>query len=263
MYLNNCKIEVLVKGRPITEYFHRGQTFIEGREGSEYEVRIVNSNKYRVEAVISVDGLSILNGKEASDQSSGYLVDASSSIVIPGWKVDNATAAHFAFSGKKESYATTMSGSSNNNGVIGAMIFKEKPVIAYQGANFALYNGISTGFPTIGWPIYSNTMNNSIIGASAYSSASASALQSCVNNLSNNISVQSLGTEFGKATEFNTSSVEFNRGDLQAMLVLYYDSRSNLVKRGVPIARSSRQVSPSQPQAFPGASCAIPPGWTG
>ena len=131
---NNVELSLLIKGRPITEYHHRGQVFVEGRDSSEYEVEIRNNSNVRIEAVLSVDGLSVIDGKPAGNQSSGYLIEANKSIRIPGWTLDNANVAKFAFAGKQESYATQMSGDSRNNGVIGVMAFSEKytpPVYQY------------------------------------------------------------------------------------------------------------------------------------
>ncbi|RYD45950.1 MAG: hypothetical protein EOP83_30450, partial [Verrucomicrobiaceae bacterium] len=76
MRLNNVEITVTVKGRPITEYAHNGQTFIEGRENSQFEIKVTNHNTYRVEAIVAVDGLSILDGKDAGPESQGYLLNA-------------------------------------------------------------------------------------------------------------------------------------------------------------------------------------------
>jgi hypothetical protein len=133
MELNNVEFRVLVKGKPITEYAHNGDIYVEGREGSEFELEIINKNPYRVEAVVTVDGLSVVDGKEGSPESSGYLVEANSTVRescilrIPGWKLDNEQAAKFVFSGNgSKSYAAQMTGSSRNNGVIGCMVFAER-----------------------------------------------------------------------------------------------------------------------------------------
>lgn len=127
MYNSNVELTVQIKGRPITEFSHRGQVFIEGRAGSEYTLRVKNKTADRIEAVISVDGLSITDGKAAGDKSSGYLLNAFEEIEIPGWKLDSQAAAKFAFSGKQNSYATqSEDGDVRNNGIIGIMAFSEK-----------------------------------------------------------------------------------------------------------------------------------------
>jgi hypothetical protein len=128
--MNNKNIEllVLIKGRPITQYHHQGNVFIEGRAGSEYEIELRNHTAGRVEVVLSVDGLSVIDGKFAGPQSSGYLLNAHGNIRVPGWILNNQSVAKFAFADKEQSYSTQMSeGEAHNNGVIGIMAFGEKP----------------------------------------------------------------------------------------------------------------------------------------
>ncbi len=62
MVRNNVELRLLIKGRPAQEFFHNGNTFLEGREGSNFEVEVINRNPFRIEAVISVDGLSVVDG---------------------------------------------------------------------------------------------------------------------------------------------------------------------------------------------------------
>lgn len=123
MRLNQVDLQVLIKGRPVTEYFHNGDIFIEGREGSEFEIRIVNDNHFSIEAIVSVDGLSVVDGQSASDKSSGYVVGARETLTIPGWKLNQEAVAAFVFAGKAKSYSTEMTGSSRNNGVIGLLAY--------------------------------------------------------------------------------------------------------------------------------------------
>lgn len=126
MNMNNVEFRVLIKDKAITEYRHNGNTFVEGREGSSFEIEFINRNPYRVEAIITVDGLSVIDGKLGSPESSGYLVDAGERIVIPGWKINDGVAAKFVFSGKGQSYSTITTGSAANNGVIGCMVYAER-----------------------------------------------------------------------------------------------------------------------------------------
>jgi hypothetical protein len=127
MLQNQYEIRVLVKGRPIAEYYHNGQTFIEGRDGSNFEIQFRNLTNQRVEALVAVDGRSVVDGDEASPESRGFVVAAHETIVIPGWKLDAEQAAAFLFAGKQQSYSAAMSGGkSHNTGVLGVMVFKEK-----------------------------------------------------------------------------------------------------------------------------------------
>ena len=125
MKLNQVDLQVLIKGRPVTEYLHNGDIFIEGREGSEFELQITNDNHFNIEAVVSVDGVSVVDGQTASEKSSGYVINARDRLIIPGWKLNQDAVAAFVFSGKAKSYSTEMTGSSRNNGVIGLLSYAQ------------------------------------------------------------------------------------------------------------------------------------------
>lgn len=201
MNWNNCEIRVLVKGRPVTEYAHMGNVFIEGREGSDFEIEFINRNAFRVEAVISVDGLSVLDGKDAGVHSSGYLVDGNSSIRIPGWKLNEQQAASFFFSGKGESYATQATGAARNNGVIGAMVFKEKVNYSTYSQHNNVFRGIVKGTPhfssgaSAGGYVMGSTAdmvqqwNSTRLGASSLNDVTAS----CASDMNNSVGRATFG----------------------------------------------------------------------
>lgn len=282
MLYNEIELNVLIKGRPITEFPHRGQVFVEGRAGSEYEIEVRNRTNQRVEAVITVDGLSVTDGQPGSDRSSGYVIEPFGSVCIPGWKVDGATAARFAFSGRKGgSYAVQMTGSDRNDGVIGALVYREEPVLQMRRQSYP--KGIASAQPH-GWSglvdsvataslrgLPMNTsMSASMEPVQTLSSASASTFvapdeQSRRIGAVANAPVvqQSLGTEFGEAADFRTDTVDFRRGDLHAALVVFYDDARGLRARGIKLVRPSKQRFEHQPNPFPGMTgCAPPPGWS-
>ena len=124
MHKNYFEVEVLVNGKPVKEYLKDGKNYIEGREGTRYSVRIKNNSKDRIVAVPSVDGISVINGKVADYKSSGYIIEAYSSVIIDGWRQSNNEIAEFYFSNMADSYAEAVKG--KNQGVIGIAIFKEK-----------------------------------------------------------------------------------------------------------------------------------------
>lgn len=126
MIVRGVEVEVLVHGRSVQEYLHRGQTFIEGRRGSEYVVRVRNNTNRRALAVVSVDGLSVMNGQEATRKDNGYVINAQGFVDIPGWRLDDKEVAHFVFGDLPEAYASKM-GKPRNIGVIGVSVFHEKP----------------------------------------------------------------------------------------------------------------------------------------
>lgn len=248
MKLNDIELTVLIRGRPITEYPHHDQVFIEGRAGSEYEIEVRNNNCYRVEAMISVDGLSVIDGKPAGPQSTGYILDPYKVMRLPGWMLDTRTVAKFSFAGKKASYAT-LTNNDANHGVVGVMAFREKFSVNWISPPF--------GTPplTRSWsqPIITNSMT---LGSMNDMGAIAT------NSISQPLQQQSLGTAFGDATQFATTMVSWTRGDMHSLLLLYYDERRGLMARGIKLERSKPKVQ-AQPQAFPGFGCTPPPGWQG
>ena len=60
------QMEVLVNGRPLTEYYARGRTYVEALQGAEYELRLRNSSPDRVAVALSVDGLNTIDARHTS-----------------------------------------------------------------------------------------------------------------------------------------------------------------------------------------------------
>lgn len=118
--------EILVRGKPIKMFYHKGEFYIEGRKGSSFELRFTNNTWKNIEVVPSVDGLSVLNGEACGEDSEGYLVPARDSVTIPGWRLNNSAVAEFVFKDKNRSYAKQSGEGTMNVGVIGFMVFKEK-----------------------------------------------------------------------------------------------------------------------------------------
>ena len=91
-------LDVLVDGQPVKLISHDGRLYLPvPRMGAEYTIGVNNHGPRRIEAVVSVDGLSVINGRPASEKSIGYLVNANSHIVIKGWRRDKETVAAFTF----------------------------------------------------------------------------------------------------------------------------------------------------------------------
>lgn len=124
--MSNYEVDVLVNGKPIKQFRHKGTRFIEGRKGSDFEIRFKNNTWRRIEVVASVDGLSVINGKPCGTESEGYLVPARQSITIPGWRLNNDAVAKFVFNDKSRSYTAQMGHGKQNAGVIGFMVFEEE-----------------------------------------------------------------------------------------------------------------------------------------
>jgi hypothetical protein len=279
MNLNNIEINVLVKGRKAKEFQSPMdfQTYIEGRDGSEFEIELVNNHSTDVEAILSVDGLSVTDGKPAGSKSPGYMVKARSQITIPGWTLDTGTVAKFFFAGSKGgSYAEQSGQDSRNKGVIGAKVFARKNDrnsvlfdLGFRTKDIMAARGIGGNTGTAARGMGGNTgtaaggiggnLAHSFMGASVNTSCSTS--NSMLQGLDSDPALeQTLGTGFGDAADFATHQVDFYRGDLLALIELFYDDAKGLKRRGIDVHRSD-----SRPTAFPAdepKGCTPPAGWS-
>ena len=120
------ELQVVESGSPAPTYWHSGESYVLGASGERYTLRIVNNSGQRVEAVVSVDGRDVVDGKPADFRSKrGYLVPAYGSVEVDGWRLSRGQAAAFRFSSVGESYAAR-TGSAREVGVIGVAIFPER-----------------------------------------------------------------------------------------------------------------------------------------
>lgn len=110
----------------IPEYGHAGLTFVEGRRGQPYTLKLRNDSAGRVLAVVSIDGLSVVDGQPCTPQSRGYVVPAYSSVDIDGWRTSLSEVRRFKFEAKDQSYAKGTTGEVQNCGVIAVKYFSEK-----------------------------------------------------------------------------------------------------------------------------------------
>src|SRR6476620_4882910 len=88
------EVEVLVNGVPTPTFFHSGETYALGRMGERYTLRVWNRSGRRIEAVVSVDGRDVIDGKAGDFRGKrGYLVPAWGSVDIDGWRLSAQQAA--------------------------------------------------------------------------------------------------------------------------------------------------------------------------
>ncbi len=293
--MKDYEISVLIGGKAVDVYTsNENEHWIEGRSGSAYEFLLKNNTWNDSEFVITCDGLSILNGKAASKDSPGYIVKAKSSSTITGWLVDNNTAAKFVFGAKDTSYTNQMGNGTDNTGVIGIRVYKQKVKLAtdwtkilednwtyrpkpyypkyptyphqpYWYSDRSWFNDYYVGDT---WP-YNNTV---MCGAVVPTASSSSALRSATMNIvatgpaistfEQPDEVSSLGTEFGEATKMKTTQVSFERAsevpDFEQ--TLYYGSAKDLNLKGIVLVYQQKAVKP-KPNPFPGDFCTPTTNW--
>lgn len=121
-------VEWGVKGSSLKNYYSGGRRFVEGKEGQRYELVVKNKGRSRVEVVLSVDGLDVMDGKAASTRKRGYIVEAGKTLEMEGWRTSPDAVASFRFSGVGSSYANLKHADTRNVGVIGLAVYTEKGV---------------------------------------------------------------------------------------------------------------------------------------
>lgn len=284
MKSNNLTLEVLVRGRPIKEFYHHdGNVYIEGRKTSTFELQIRNHNSYRVLAVPSVDGLSVMDGEIANSNSNGYIIEGFGNLTIPGWRLDNEQVAEFFFQGKKGEGYAAQTGKGGNEGVIGVMFFGEKVNFVYFNHNFTINidpypsdkkEPWGNPWKTDPWktrpigPMW--TSSNATYTSSR--SVDSGSIQSNVNVMNVNVeatpTMDSVPVEevddqvsigFGESVDHSVKEVSFQRGSHLDTLAIYYDTRKGLEQRGIEVVSPTTKPKPS---AFPGdKGCTPPPNW--
>lgn len=255
------EVNIKVNGKVIPSYKHEGDTWVEGRVDSEYTLEFKNKTSNKLLVIPSVDGLSILDGLPATEESKGYIVSGFGTIEIPGWTLDNNNVAKFVFSSVDNSYSTYQSGSTDNNGVIGFKVFYEKPkpitnkitdLLKRDGGSW--YNNPPSYDSWNGWDNSSDYYRDMIpVTIMQCASAMGSTTQA---SLANTNVDHSVGTGFGDQTEYKTTTESFDRGTLADTIILYYDSLKNLKARGIKIEPEKKK-----PQAFKTIGCVPPKDW--
>jgi hypothetical protein len=122
----NFDLEVIVNGRPLTEYYARGRTYIEALQGAEYELRVRNHSADRVAVALSVDGLNTIDARHTSAwNASKWVIEPYQTITISGWQMSSERARRFYFTDERDSYGAKL-GQTANLGVISAVFFRER-----------------------------------------------------------------------------------------------------------------------------------------
>jgi hypothetical protein len=111
--------------RFFTGFTAGGRNFVVGEGGRAYTIVLRNNTNFRLEAVISVDGLDVLDGKAAGFGKRGYIMDPRAELEIDGFRQSMDAVAAFRFGSVRGSYAGQKTGDTRNVGVIGVALFNE------------------------------------------------------------------------------------------------------------------------------------------
>jgi hypothetical protein len=112
-------------GEPLDAMHVGERTYVIGHEGERYSIVIENHTPRSFEAVATVDGLDVMNGKTGSFDNRGYVLMPWANLEIDGFRQSTDAVAAFRFSKVKDSYAADR-GDARNVGVIGVAFFAQR-----------------------------------------------------------------------------------------------------------------------------------------
>jgi len=120
-------------GRYLRHYHWDGKRFVAGRRGERYSIAVRSHARSRLEVVLSVDGLDVMDGKPASVKKRGYIIWPGQTLEVKGWRTSPDRVASFEFSSVTGSYSNLRHASTRNVGVIGMAVFTEKGIDPWRG----------------------------------------------------------------------------------------------------------------------------------
>jgi hypothetical protein len=100
------------------------RAYVVGEPGARYTVQIENKTNARIEAVATVDGLDVIDGRPGTFEKRGYLIDPFGKLEIEGFRRSMDTVAAFRFGSVRDSYAAKK-GDARNVGLVGIAFFHE------------------------------------------------------------------------------------------------------------------------------------------
>jgi len=114
----------------------KGKRFVIGNKNKTYSLVVRNLSKSRLELVMSVDGLDVLDGQPASTRKRGYIIQPGKTLTIKGFRKSADAVAAFKFASVNSSYSNLSGKGTRNIGVIGMAVFTEKGIDPWKyGAN--------------------------------------------------------------------------------------------------------------------------------
>jgi hypothetical protein len=265
------ELEVRAGGQRARDFEHDGQTYILGQRAERYVLRIHNHSAERIEAVVSVDGLDVMDGKPGAYSKRGYLVPAYSFVDVDGWRLNNHEVAAFRFAPIAASYAA-QTGRARDVGVLGVAIFTERQVTRVVPWSEARERSAPRREMQAEMAPPAPAAANDAIGGGSNAPASTSAAPGGSRFEAKRSRARSgLGTEFGEAVGSEVHEVSFTRanaGKPAYILGARYNDRDGLLALGIDVdgdatrdlaLRQSATPFPSSERRF----ASPPPGWRG
>ncbi len=272
-------------GERLTPYRYDGKLYVAGTPGDAYFVELKSNRGDRVLTVLSVDGINVLTGQNAATLQSGYVIAGGQSYGVTGWRKSMDDVAQFVFTALPDSYAAR-TGRPGNVGVIGVAVYREKAIPApvavapysppldswraRQQAKAAAESlrddAASSAPPPAPAPMpaakesfdssgsLANLARSEVKDSAAPALAERRASQAD-SRVEADLQLKKLGTGHGQREHSPTRYTEFARNSdtPDEVITIYYDSRANLIARGViPTPRRA------EPTPFPASAGFVP-----
>jgi len=268
-------------GERLTPYRYDGKLYVAGTPGDRYSIELRSKRAERVLTVLSVDGINVLTGQTAATLQSGYVIDGRQSYGINGWRKSMDDVAQFVFTALPDSYAARTS-RPGNVGVIGVAVYREKaqlpqtftppPSPAIEPRAELRQKGNVDSAREAGSPLARDSRSvpaekmdsdgdsgvsqrrNEASAAGALSEQRTDQPESRLAAREKDLA-KKLGTGHGEREFSPTRYTEFMRNSdtPDEIITVYYDSRANLVARGIiPSARLA------EPAPFPAGAGFVP-----
>ncbi|MSQ58533.1 MAG: hypothetical protein EXR36_02510 [Betaproteobacteria bacterium] len=217
------------QGVELPVYHQGGRYYVEGQPGNEYEIRLRNQGEGDLLAVVSVDGVNVITGQTASHAQPGYVLEDYQPVHVAGWRKRLSKIARFFFTRLQDSYAAR-TGRPDHVGVIGVALFQRRVPVQVE-------------------PPLSRMPMESSSGAAAVPERRAEEKAD-----------DRLGTGHGRIEGSHARYTSFERAsDRPAeVIAIYYDSRANLIARGI-LPEERHGAHSRDPDPFPNTFVPDPP----
>lgn len=268
MKIKNYELLVAIAGdepKPLLQYGHEGRTFVEGKPGTEFCFVFRNNSSDRVLVVPSLDGLSCMDGNPATGDSEGYVVEPYRRVVIKGWRTSLEKSAAFTFERKKDGYVKAVGGDTENVGIIGAIVYKEKVSEPAESEVWRRLRQVGESVGGIGGSCDNSAsiMMNQSVGSGGSGGTIQAMNMSVVRQAKNTKAVETaakfnLATGWGEVRKDEVREVQFARGELDAEFAIYYTDRKALKEMGIDLNAMKKPAVTKLPQAFTRVFCKPP-----
>jgi hypothetical protein len=222
--------------REMSVHWHEGRAYVVGKPGNEYQVVVRNRGGDEILAVVSVDGVNVMNGETASPNQSGYVIAPYGRLDVRGWRKSMDETAAFYFTSLGDSYGAR-TGRPDNVGVIGVAVFRAK-----RAEPEPRWQAPAAGAPARPAETEKRESYDALRNRSIQEQAPSMALPA---------PAAPLGTGHGRREESPIRWVQFERATASPAetVAIYYDSQRNLVARGI----LQPPVGARDPNPFPTA----------